>query len=93
MSGKKIGIFAGGDVSALNSVINNVVYRSTADRHEVTGVRNDWEELTNVNPKDPIPDPHLGPRRVDVDKMYLRDRCRPNYANKEGLPVFFTGAE
>lgn len=41
----------------------------------------------------PIPDPHLGPRKVDVDKMYLRDRCRPNYANKEGLPVFFTGAE
>src|SRR5579884_308054 len=38
----------------------------------------------------PIPDPKLGPRRVDVDSMYLKDRYRPNYSNKEGLPLFLT---
>ncbi len=36
----------------------------------------------------PIPDPKLGPRRVDVAKMYNTDRLRPIYANKRGLPVF-----
>lgn len=38
----------------------------------------------------PIPDPKLGPRHVDVDNMYNTERYRPNYANKEGLPVFLT---
>ncbi len=38
----------------------------------------------------PIPDPKAGPRKVDVNAMYNRDRYRPNYANKEGLPLFFT---
>ena len=36
----------------------------------------------------PIPDPKLGPRRVDVATMYNTDRLRPIYANKRGLPVF-----
>jgi 6-phosphofructokinase 1 len=36
----------------------------------------------------PIPDPKLGPRRVDIATMYNTDRLRPNYANKRGLPVF-----
>lgn len=36
----------------------------------------------------PIPDPELGPRRVDVSSMYNTDRCRPIYDNKRGLPVF-----
>jgi 6-phosphofructokinase 1 len=36
----------------------------------------------------PIPDPKLGPRRVDVATMYNTDRLRPVYANKRGLPVF-----
>jgi 6-phosphofructokinase 1 len=38
----------------------------------------------------PIPDPQLGPRHVDVEHMYNADRYRPNYANKEGLPLFLT---
>jgi 6-phosphofructokinase 1 len=38
----------------------------------------------------PIPDPKLGPRRVDVDSMYNVERYRPSYTNKEGLPVFLT---
>ncbi|BDG09128.1 6-phosphofructokinase [Anaeromyxobacter paludicola] len=36
----------------------------------------------------PIPDPKLGPRKVDVASMYDVNRLRPNYANKRGLPVF-----
>jgi 6-phosphofructokinase len=36
----------------------------------------------------PIPDPKLGPRRVDVAKMYNVERYRPTYENKRGLPVF-----
>jgi ATP-dependent phosphofructokinase / diphosphate-dependent phosphofructokinase len=38
----------------------------------------------------PIPDPKLGPRRVDVETMYNTERYRPNYASKEGLPIFLT---
>src|SRR5919198_501711 len=40
----------------------------------------------------PIPDPKLGPRRVDVAKMYNTDRYRPTYEGKRGLPVFLTTA-
>jgi 6-phosphofructokinase 1 len=36
----------------------------------------------------PIPDPKLGPRKIDVSTMYNVERLRPNYANKRGLPVF-----
>jgi 6-phosphofructokinase 1 len=36
----------------------------------------------------PIPDPKLGPRKVDVQSMYDTARLRPIYANKRGLPVF-----
>jgi 6-phosphofructokinase len=38
----------------------------------------------------PIPDPKLGPRKVDVEAMYNTERYRPNYSNKVGLPVFLT---
>jgi 6-phosphofructokinase 1 len=40
----------------------------------------------------PIPDPKLGPRRVDVDTMYNTRRYRPNYAQKLGVPIFLTKA-
>ena len=40
----------------------------------------------------PIPDPKLGPRKVDVDTMYNKSRYRPNYANKMDLPIFLTKA-
>jgi ATP-dependent phosphofructokinase / diphosphate-dependent phosphofructokinase len=36
----------------------------------------------------PIPDPKLGPRKVDVASAYNTERYRPMYANKRGLPVF-----
>jgi ATP-dependent phosphofructokinase / diphosphate-dependent phosphofructokinase len=40
----------------------------------------------------PIPDPKLGPRKVDIATMYNTDRLRPIYANKRGLPVFLNRA-
>jgi 6-phosphofructokinase 1 len=39
-----------------------------------------------------IPDPKLGPRRVEVETMYNTERYRPNYNNKQGLPIFLTRA-
>src|SRR5215510_522994 len=40
----------------------------------------------------PIPDPSLGPRRVDVTTMYNVERYRPTYVRKLGLPIFLTRA-
>lgn len=40
----------------------------------------------------PIPDPKLGPRKVDIATMYNTDRYRPIYADKRGLPVFLNKA-
>ncbi len=40
----------------------------------------------------PIPDPKLGPRKVEIDTMYNTQRYRPNYAHKLGLPIFLTRA-
>jgi ATP-dependent phosphofructokinase / diphosphate-dependent phosphofructokinase len=40
----------------------------------------------------PIPDPKLGPRKVDVATMYNTERFRPIYANKRGLPIFLNRA-
>lgn len=36
----------------------------------------------------PIPDPKLGPRKVDVATMYNTERYRPTYNRKLGLPIF-----
>jgi 6-phosphofructokinase 1 len=36
----------------------------------------------------PIPDPKLGPRKVDVAMAYNTERYRPSYANKLGAPIF-----
>jgi 6-phosphofructokinase 1 len=36
----------------------------------------------------PIPDPKLGPRKVDVNTMYNTERYRPKYDSKLGLPIF-----
>src|SRR5271166_1496751 len=40
----------------------------------------------------PIPDPKLGPRKVDIATMYNTERYRPIYANKRGLPIFLNRA-
>jgi ATP-dependent phosphofructokinase / diphosphate-dependent phosphofructokinase len=38
----------------------------------------------------PIPDPKLGPRKVDVASLYDTECYRPNYEHKLGLPIFLT---
>ena len=40
----------------------------------------------------PIPDPKLGPRKVDLLSMYNTERYRPVYGNKLGLPIFLNHA-
>ena len=40
----------------------------------------------------PIPDPKLGPRKLDVASTYNTERYRPSYDNKRGLPVFLNRA-
>jgi len=40
----------------------------------------------------PIPDPTLGPRKVDVATMYNTERYRPTYNRKMGMPIFLTRA-
>ena len=40
----------------------------------------------------PIPDPKLGPRKLDVATTYDTERYRPIYANKRGLPIFLNRA-
>ena len=37
-----------------------------------------------------IPDPRLGPRKVDIESMYNVERYRPTYMHKLGLPIFLT---
>lgn len=39
-----------------------------------------------------IPDPKLGPRKVNVESMYNVERYRPTYDKKLGLPIFLTRA-
>ena len=40
----------------------------------------------------PIPDPKLGPRKVEIETMYNVERFRPYYSDKTGLPIFLTRA-
>ena len=37
-----------------------------------------------------IPEPKLGPRKVDIASMYNTERYRPKYDHKLGLPIFLT---
>jgi 6-phosphofructokinase 1 len=39
-----------------------------------------------------IPDPKLGPRKVDLSTMYNLERYRPAYPNKSEVPIFLTRA-
>jgi ATP-dependent phosphofructokinase / diphosphate-dependent phosphofructokinase len=40
----------------------------------------------------PIPDPKLGPRKVDIATMYSTEEYRPTYSGKMGIPIFLTRA-
>jgi len=50
----------------------------------MTGIVNGCFDLVE------IPDPKLGPRKVDVATMYNTERYRPSYNGKRGLPVFLS---
>jgi ATP-dependent phosphofructokinase / diphosphate-dependent phosphofructokinase len=99
MSGKKIGILTGGgDVPGLNSVIKNVVYRSTSDGHEVTGIRRGWEGLTHVNFDDPesvkryiLPLNRENTRTVDRMGGTFLHTSRTNPSKMKKLPEFLAG--
>ena len=39
-----------------------------------------------------IPDPKLGPRKVDIGEAYCTERYRPKFTGKLGLPIFLTKA-
>lgn len=52
----------------------------------MTGITNGCYDLVE------IPDPKLGPRKVDVATMYNTERYRPDYSKKRGLPIFLTRA-
>jgi 6-phosphofructokinase len=38
----------------------------------------------------PLPDPQLGPRKLDVPRMYNLTRYRPHYAGRLGSPLFLS---
>lgn len=38
----------------------------------------------------PIPDPKLGPRKVEIASMYDTEHYRPQYDHKISLPIFLT---
>ncbi|HAX42865.1 MAG TPA: 6-phosphofructokinase [Bryobacteraceae bacterium] len=52
----------------------------------MTGITNGCYDMVE------IPDPKLGPRKVDLASMYNIDRYRPDYSKKRGLPIFLTRA-
>jgi 6-phosphofructokinase 1 len=38
----------------------------------------------------PLPDPKAGPRKVDIERLYNRERFRPNYSGKLNSPMFLS---
>lgn len=57
-------------------------------------VKSEHGQMTAINKgcfaMEPIPDPKLGPRHVDVANMYDTQRYLPKYEGKLGLPIFLT---
>lgn len=99
MSGKKIGILTGGgDVPGLNAVIKNVVYRSTSDGHQVTGIRLGWKGLTDINFDDPesvkrfvLPLTRENTRTIDRTGGTFLHTSRTNPSKMKKLPDFLAG--
>src|SRR5919199_694000 len=96
MSGKKIGILTGGgDVPGLNAVIKNVVYRSTSDGHQVTGIRLGWKGLTDLNFDDPeslkrfvLPLNRENTRTIDRTGGTFLHTSRTNPSKMKQVPAF-----
>src|SRR4051794_7064604 len=96
MPGKKIGILTGGgDVPGLNAVIKNVVYRSTSDGHEVTGIRLGWKGLTDLNFDEPesvkhytLPLSRENTRTIDRTGGTFLHTSRTSPSKMKKLPAF-----
>src|SRR5258708_15298428 len=94
--GKRIGILTGGgDVPGLNSVIKEVVYRSTENDCEVVGIRRGWEGLTHLNLDDPasisqyiMPLDRANTRTIDRFGGTILHSSRTNPAKMKTLPAF-----
>ncbi|MBV9155319.1 MAG: 6-phosphofructokinase [Acidobacteriaceae bacterium] len=99
MSGKKIGILTGGgDVPGLNVVIKNVVYRSSSDGHEVTGIRLGWKGLIDLNFDDPesvkryvLPLTRENTRIIDRSGGTFLHTSRTNPSKMKNVPDFLQG--
>ncbi len=99
MSGKKIGILTGGgDVPGLNVVIKNVVYRSSSDGHEVTGIRLGWKGLIDLNFDDPesvkryvLPLTRENTRIIDRSGGTFLHTSRTNPSKMKKVPDFLQG--
>ncbi len=99
MSGKKIAILTGGgDVPGLNAVIKNVVYRGTADGHQLTGIRRGWEGLTHLNFDDPesvkryvLPLDRDNTRTIDRAGGTFLHTSRTNPSKMKKVPDFLKG--
>lgn len=96
--GQRIGILTGGgDVPGLNSVIKEVVYRGTANRCEIVGIRRGWEGLTHLNPADPATKKHYimplnrtNTRTIDRFGGTILHSSRTNPAKMKTLPPFLS---
>ncbi len=101
MSGKKIGILTGGgDVPGLNAVIKNVVYRSTSDGHDVTGIRLGWKGLTDLNFGDPesvkryvLPLNRDNTRTIDRTGGTFLHTSRTSPSKMKKVPSFLNAAD
>ncbi len=101
MPGKKIGILTGGgDVPGLNSVIKNVVYRSTSDGHEVTGIRLGWKGLTDLNFDDPesvkrfvLPLNRVNTRTIDRTGGTFLHTSRTSPTKMKKVPSFLNSSD
>lgn len=100
MANQRIGILTGGgDVPGLNSVIKNVVYRSTEKNFEVTGLRRGWEALTHVNLDDAaskaryiLPLTRENTRTIERTGGTMLHSSRTNPSKMKKLPDFLAGA-
>lgn len=101
MAGKRIGILTGGgDVPGLNSVIKNVVYRSTSDGHEVTGLRLGWKSVTDLNFDDPqsvkrfvLPLNRENTRTIDRSGGTFLHTSRTNPSKMKKVPEFLNESD
>ena len=101
MARKRIGILTGGgDVPGLNSVIKEVVYRSSENECDVIGIRRGWEGLTHLNLDDPASEEHYimpldraNTRTIDRYGGTILHSSRTNPSKMRKIPDFVAAQE